>query len=313
MGRIAAAWLADQAGACQPQEDDAEGENAEGEHMPQGADGDGEDAAGGSSVNVAEDMTDQVRLLMSDVGAVRGGASEPPAWIIGGDLNCTAAWLADQAGAYQPQEHDAEGENARGQYIQQCWSTADKPRQGDVALVQGMWAFECNVGIGKSFGREYMSDNHDMVVVAAVWPDDNSGTTELVAPRHAGRKERPLVPVPESSAKPAQPKGKPRWSAQDADSALGYMNPNSFHSCASRLTTDEKYRDQIHAAYKLLSGTAGTELVLAERIRLRPELFEGIFGKSLRALPNMPSKSSGRNLIRSASTSSVPAGPDSNL
>ena len=44
----------------------------------------------------------------------------------------------------------------------------------------------------------------------------------------------------------------------------------------------DKYLDQVKAAHKMLSQAIGSELRLAEIIRMRPEIFEGLLGERLR-------------------------------
>ena len=98
--------------------------------------------------------------ILDAVGAKRGGSGvrEPTAWILGGDLNCETNYLSNLCNNYQ--QYDAE-ENASVRQV--VSKTIGHMKPGDIALVQGLRAYQVQTTIGVSCG--HISDAHDLVVV----------------------------------------------------------------------------------------------------------------------------------------------------
>ena len=107
--------------------------------------------------------------LMDIVGArLGGGAEEPAAWIIGGDMSVETSCLGTLCTPYQPSGVDVSGTNVGGRYIEKCVSHHVHHRHGDIALCQGLWAYQLNSGIGASYGG--ISVVHDAVNVFVSLP-----------------------------------------------------------------------------------------------------------------------------------------------
>ena len=109
-----------------------------------------------------------------------GGASEPAAWILGGDLNLGVNAIRNEIEPYQPRESDEH-------MVQIVQDDALLRHHGDMALVQHMRAFRIASMIGKSYGG--ISDAHNMVVVVAELnhQEDRTGVAEpsALAATHA--------------------------------------------------------------------------------------------------------------------------------
>jgi len=107
--------------------------------------------------------------LMQIVGArVGGGAAEPAAWIIGGDMNANGIWMGNEGARYQPGRFDDSGENPQGRYIEQVYSNLTHHRHGDVAICQGLWAYQLDADVGASYGG--LSHVHNAVNVVVTLP-----------------------------------------------------------------------------------------------------------------------------------------------
>ena len=87
-----------------------------------------------------------------------GGAAEPAAWILGGDLNLGEGTISNEMNRYQPHY------GTRGK-VQTIDSGGFMKRHGDIALAQHVRAFQKAASIGKDYRG--VSDAHNMVVVLA--------------------------------------------------------------------------------------------------------------------------------------------------
>ena len=87
-----------------------------------------------------------------------GGAAEPAAWILGGDLNMGEASISNYMKNFQPPHGGARS-------VQMLESGSFIKRHGDIALAQHVKAFRRAALIGKDYGG--VSDAHNMVVVVA--------------------------------------------------------------------------------------------------------------------------------------------------
>ena len=88
-----------------------------------------------------------------------GGAVEPAAWILGGDLNLSENTVHNEMKRYQPPKEGDE------RMVQMLDAGSFVKRKGDFALAQHMKAFQTASLIGKDYGG--ISDAHNMVVVVA--------------------------------------------------------------------------------------------------------------------------------------------------
>ena len=86
------------------------------------------------------------------------GVTEPVAWILGGDLNLTTAYLHNELKKYQRNE-------SKDEQIHVVDAGSMIMRHGDFAMAQHMQVFQTSSQIGRDF--EGVSDAHNMVVVVA--------------------------------------------------------------------------------------------------------------------------------------------------
>ena len=88
----------------------------------------------------------------------RGGAAEPVAWILGGDLNVSENLIANQMLKCQP--------HGGGERLVQTVDAGSLvKRHGDLAMAQHVRVFQRDSLIGLDYGG--ISDNHNMVIVEA--------------------------------------------------------------------------------------------------------------------------------------------------
>ena len=145
--------------------------------------------------------------ILGAVGAQHGGSgvSEPTAWILGGDFNCGPNYLSNHCVNYQ--QYDAEGDYCnKVQFV--VSKTTGQVEPGDIALVQGLRAYQVQTTVGTSFGR--MSDAHELVVVPVSLPDvvfSSSGENAPAKSAPCGKPVSLLDAVPRSSGEnaPAKP------------------------------------------------------------------------------------------------------------
>ena len=104
-----------------------------------------------------------------------GGAAEPAAWILGGDLNLGENTIHNEMKKYQPHRG---GERL----VQTVEAGGLVKHHGDVAMVQHVTAFQTSSLIGRDYGG--ISDNHNMVIVVAKRnaQERHSGASEPTGP-----------------------------------------------------------------------------------------------------------------------------------
>ena len=87
-----------------------------------------------------------------------GGAVEPAAWILGGDLNLGENTIRNEMKRHQPPKGDE-------RLVQTLDAGSFAKRHGNLALTQHVKTFQKTSLIGRDYGG--ISDAHNMVVVVA--------------------------------------------------------------------------------------------------------------------------------------------------